>query len=99
MTVDLNAGTATLLPARGARLRPSDVAEAVRGAGFRPGEITIEATGTGAGSGGRWEFTLDGDTQAYLDVPSSGQPDGPVRVRATIASDGRARLSSVTPGG
>ncbi len=84
VTVDLQAGRATVTPRVGARIEPEVVFAALRNAGFRPDAVNIEATGEIRRSNGVARLFLPGQPDAWIAVPEPAPPDGQARIELRI---------------
>lgn len=91
VTVDLQGGKATILPAAGARIEPEAVFEALRHAGFRPEAVTVEATGEVRRPNGKAMLFLPGQPEAWLELPDPAPADGAAKVNLRVTPRGEKR--------
>ena len=63
--IDLQRNLATIIPSSSVPLDITRVPEAIRGAGFRPGAMSIRATGVLSSRHGRVYLTIDGQPSSY----------------------------------
>ena len=97
MEVQLQENLAVVTPSPGSRLDRAQMAAAIRGAGFRPGKVTVEATGEGKRVAAGWEFRLPGTETPYLTAKDAALSEGPVKIRATIDESGIATVEMRGP--